>query len=111
MQTKIQQIQQYTEQQIITFQRAECPAIAKTFKYIMETINTLDRLSKTHPLVPQTIQIYNNTLNDITSACRRLTAYGTDFTDRIGRYKKFTSEIDLLITQAIYKFRQSNNRI
>ncbi len=111
MKSKIQQIKQYTEQQIMTFQRAECPVIANTFKNIMETISALDRLSNTHPLVPQTIQMYNNALNDINTAYRRLTAYGDDFAERQGRYKKFTSEIDLLITQTIYKFRQSNNRI
>lgn len=110
MQTKIQQIKQYTEQQIITFQRAECPVIASAFKNIMEAITALEHLSKTHPLVPQTIQMYNNALSDINTACRRLTAYGEDFTDRTGQYRKFTSEIDLLITQAIYKKHRPNGR-
>lgn len=111
MQTQIQQIIQYTEQQITTFQRAECPVIANTFKRIQESLTALERLSKSQPLAPQTIPMYNSTINDITSACRRLTAYGEDFNERIGRYKKFTSEIEMRITQTIYRFRQSNNHI
>ena len=111
MQTQIQKIIQYTEQQITTFQRAECRFIASRFKRILESLTTLEHLSKYQPLAPQTIPMYGSLIDEIKSAYHHLRVYGEDFEERIRRYHHFTSEMEMLISQAMYRFRQSDNRL
>lgn len=108
MQTQIQQIIQYTEQQITTFQRAECPTITQTFRQIADVLRQFETLTNKHPLTPQTINAYNNAIQDLEIACKKLSFYGPDFSSRLNMYKRFKSNVDMEITQTIHKSKQSS---
>ena len=109
MQSKIQQLMQYTEMQIQVFSRAECPTITNTFKQLYQTLEDLRRIYTQNPLSPQTVSLYSNTLYELENTYKKLAFYGPDFTERINRYKKFKSDIELMLTQTLHMYNQSLN--
>lgn len=109
MQSQIQQIMQYTETQIQTFSHAQCPTISNTFKRMYEILENLKKIYAKYPLSPQTINLYNNALYEIENTYKKLAFYGPDFTERINKYKKFKSDIELMTTQILHKNYQSSN--
>lgn len=109
MQSHIQQIMQYTENQIQIFSHAECPTISNAFKQLYDILDNLKKISTRQPLSPQTINLYNNALYEIENKYKKLAFYGPDFTERINKYKKFKSDIDLMITQTLHRYNQSSN--